>query len=235
MIVAMSEVWSVSGLQDSFRARWRMTTPPENERLAEDDATLHFPTKLAGRSAQAATLCALLAASGNPYQEESRDVTAGVVDPLDTKIAISAKVICRSGGKATGVKPTELSVGQVGKVPAKLSSAWPALDTVSFCPLPDTADETDTQIRELMYERNKAREKGEQYAGLHIERVATVADALDLMLQTNRHLRKYQAISRDKWLGQWENDTARFDGDEADGPDRLNRPENAAQSATDSE
>ena len=219
----MSEVWAMSGLRDEFRARWRIETPPENARLSNDDNTLHFPTRLSGRSAQAATLCALLAASGNPYQEDDRQVAAGVVDPLDLKIAISATV--KSGGK--NAKPIELSLGDVGKVPEKLSSAWPALDTVAFQKLPRDTEEDDTQIRTLMYERENARKSGEQYAGLHIERVATIADALDLMLQTNRHLREYQAISRHKWLGQWENNTARFDGDDADGPDRLNLPEDS--------
>ncbi|MEO8497750.1 MAG: hypothetical protein ABI614_22010, partial [Planctomycetota bacterium] len=174
-----------------------------------------------GRSAQAATLCALLAATGNPYGELDRahSEQPRAVDPLDLQVAISATVDRNSDAK----NPIERQLGPVTSIPKKLSSAAGPLDTFVF--QKDQPDDSEQQIAQLDKERAEQEKRALPYMGLHIERAETVAEALDLLLVTNRHLRKYQKIVRHEWLKQWEDGTARFPDDTRDGPDRQNRPE----------
>ncbi|MEM7476657.1 MAG: hypothetical protein AAF483_16845 [Planctomycetota bacterium] len=223
---AMNEVWEMSGAGKSYRGRWRLEPPAqEDRRLLEDEAENQFPSSIAGRSAQAATLCAILAATGNPYHETGEsDSSFDNVDPLDDEIAISAKVIPDPAAK----DPTQLQLGAVENIPEKLSSARSALDTVVFC----KGEKEDKQIQELNDAREEAQKNATPYDGLHIEKAETVADALDMLLVTNRHLRKYQGLVRESWLKQWQRPDpengypgARFPGDDAPGPDMENLPE----------
>lgn len=222
-LAAMQRMWEASGLQGRFRGRWRITNPPEPQRPARS-ATRHIPS-LQGRSAEAATLSALLAASGDPYGETPSE-TRPAAEPLDLQVAISAKVEVTPGKPAI-----DLALAAVAYVPQKLEAAYPVLDTVAFAADQQVAQQPGSeQLRHIDKKRSDAEStaSGAQYAGIRIEFPKTVADALDLLLVTNRYLKKYHAHVREDWLKQWERRTARAAGDDAPGPDDENLSSSAA-------
>ncbi len=192
---AMNEVWDVSGLGARFRGRWRITNPPEIKR---GDGGPLFPSRFLGNSAQAAALCAVLAASGNPYQEDLHQDTPA--EPLVDDVAITAQL----GPLGVEDRLADRQLGPVGGIPEKVGNSYRALDTLVFA----TEEYTGP----------------DRFQDLVIEHVQTVGEALDLLLVTNRYLKKYQHQVREKWLTQWAPRTARHPEDDGPGPDDENEP-----------
>jgi hypothetical protein len=163
---------------------------------------------LAGRSAQIAALCAVLAASGDPYRENPDERPTGKAEPLASDVAVSA---CVDNDHRDETKPlAQLPVGKVESVPEKLIAAKHLLDTVV---LAEQQGELSHALREARTAQDEARGRQEQYSGLHVEYVASLGEALDLMLVTNRHLARYGDSVRERCLCQWEKDTAKSKAD----------------------
>jgi len=217
---AMNQVWEVSGLaRKNYRGRWRIESPQsEMDQLVDDEETFHFPTFFAGRSAQAAALCSLLAATGDPYSKGNQDNICerdSALEPesLDERVAVTATVIPNS---MIG-RPQDLLLGPVGRICEKIKNAHPAIRTLVLSAKREQNAETAGQGPNG--QRDAADGDHGPHGDVHVERARTVSDALDLLLLTNRHLRSYQNAVRDNWLAQWESGTACRDGD---GPNRQN-------------
>jgi hypothetical protein len=107
---------------------------------------------------------------------------------------------CPEGQPLTSIplKPV-LSVG------AKLRAAQARrLDSVLLA-----GDEENTaEEQEIDRERDQAANRSRRHAGLHVERLATMGDALDRMLETGRTLRSWQEEVQQRWLALWEPGTA---------------------------
>lgn len=209
-------VWNESGLKTWFRGRWQIR-PVSKDFHPEEFPNDYLSEKLSGRSAEMAFLAAILAASGDPYGDIRK---IGTYDPKDHKpepladdVAITACI---------HDEPVELhqrTLKGVTSLPRKLGGAIES--RLSLVLLANKQEAVPDEI-ELV----EAVSKSIDYKGkLAVERVKTVEEALDAMLVTNRYLKKYQSKVRDSWLQQWEDGTARFEGDVADGPDRKNKRE----------
>lgn len=205
---SITRLWKLTGLSKEYRARWRIETPSEEFQM-KDFASVH-PTVYSGRSAEAAFLCAMVAASGNPYCESALEGRAAAGEPLDIRVAVSATVESQGQGQAAEV--TKLQLGEVAKVPEKLEHAMGPLHTVAYI----SKQRSNPTIAAILQAQQPTR------TGLAIESIETVGDALDVLLLTNRYLRDHQAAVRDAWLQQWESRTARFSGDTDPGPDDQN-------------
>ena len=211
---AMHDVWVRSGLSPWFRGRWRITTP---------DSVAAVPLEIKqyyGRSLQAATLCALLAACGDPYRENDKGEIRNTQptaepEPLASNIAISATL----GPGGSNEPLSKMILGKVGYIPAKLMEASKFLDTVL---LSEEDCQRSVEATDLINKKDEAQKKRSPYNGLDVETVRTLGQAFDVMLVRNRYLRAYQAAIRDEWLRGWQKGTARFEGDDAPGPDDAN-------------
>lgn len=223
LLRSMDRIWQYSGLSAQWRGRWRIVHPPVEDR--PENARVNHLGAYYGRSAEAAALCALLAATRDPYHlgwaNSPRET------PIDLKMAISATVksvaVAPAGGGGTGqttpvpsARPIlHAKLGPVTGINGKLAAAHPVIDTVLFAegmvidkhkqPVAGALPE----IVEIWQAEQQAIAQKTVYEKLRVAEVATVIDALDRVLVTNRHLRAFQQAQRETWLKQWIGDTGR--------------------------
>jgi hypothetical protein len=203
LLRSMDGIWQRSQLSGAWRGRWRIVHPPNDAR--PKGSPISYPRQFRGRSAEAATLCALLGASGDPYrvgQTQSR-----LDPPIDIKMAISATVQAPSIDSQNPVLGSQL--GPVEGINEKMAAAYPVIDTVVFAPKevlrrPDQPQESFlTEIDELQQKEKQAQQNKSVYDGMRIAEAKTIVEALDLVLLTNRHLHAYHQEQRRGWLKKW--------------------------------
>ena len=147
--------------------------------------------------------------------------------PIDLKMAISATVEpvesaaeAPAGGGGTGqtgpVPPAQpilrAKLGPVTGINGKLAAAHPVIDTVLFAPgivAGSPSPAARQEVDQLLEDEQQAIAQKTVYKKLRVAEVATVIDALDRVLVTNRHLRAFQQAQRETWLKQWIGDTGR--------------------------
>jgi hypothetical protein len=209
LLDSMERIWVASRLSNQFRGRWRIENPPTTKRAI---SATHYPSRYSGRSAEAATMCALLAASGDPYCDLGHQ--SAEPDELDLTVAISAQV----NTDADATNPVDLPLGKVESEAKKLKAALSMGNSPG--PAEDLSGPLDSVVfaRETGDNKNQRRKqessREETYGDIRIERAATVAEALDLMLVTNRYLKNYRAWFREEWLLQWKADSGKAADDE---------------------
>ncbi|QDT70381.1 hypothetical protein MalM25_33290 [Planctomycetes bacterium MalM25] len=209
LLKPMQNAWERSRLSRHFRGRWRI------ENMVEETARpfgILYLNSLGDTSAEAATLVALLAASGDPYQEDSGNylqATGHESSLLDSRVAISASL-------TTGDKehPTLVKLTKVGLVPLKVTAPGleAAIDTVAVSGGGLDGEDSSSDLNQILDKQRKA-SASNPYRGVTVERLDTIGEALDLMLVTNRYLAKYNEAIRKRWLEQWEGDTGKADAD----------------------
>jgi len=223
LLRSMDRIWRYAGLSAQWRGRWRIVHPPVEDR--PENARVNHLGAYHGRSAEAAALCALLAATRDPYHlgwaNSPRET------PIDLKMAISATVKpvesaaqAPAGGGGTGqttpvasARPIlQAKLGPVTGITGKLAAAHPVIDTVLFAPgivAGSPSPAARQEVDQLLEDEQQAIAQKTVYEKLRVAEVATVIDALDRVLVTNRHLRAFQQAQRETWLKQWIDDTGR--------------------------
>jgi hypothetical protein len=203
LLRSMDRIWKLSTLSAHWRGRWRIVHPPERERLRE--SPINYPNDFRGRSAEAATLCALLAATRDPYglgQTQSQRDT-----PIDIEMAISATVEPAANDSQNLV--LEAQLGPVEGTEDKLAVAAGQIQTVVFSPkfiVTKPGEPAPAQLAEIkqLQEAEKQELKDKSvYRGMRIAEAKTIVEALDLVLLTNRHLQAYHQEQRRGWLKHW--------------------------------
>ena len=210
---AFQEVWNLTELGRWMTGVWSLgEKAPEdfskaNQRIS--DASSTFTPQIGGNSAQAAMLIALLAATGAPDTYEPTDFTRPnfCLEPLSLQTAISAAVDVQGSADS---KPSVSSIRgrllqPVGKLPDKAEAAYKeGLDTIVICESQSVDDAPD--LKEALAKTNEARKPvsaAGDYRGLWVEHAKTVDDALQILLQSNKYLRAYQANVEQQWKSNW--------------------------------
>jgi hypothetical protein len=210
---AFQEVWNLTQLGRWMTGVWSLgEKAPEdfskaNQRIS--DASSTFTPQIGGNSAQAAMLIALLAATGAPDTYEPTDFTRPnfCLEPLSLQTAISAAVDVQGSADS---KPSVSSIRgrllqPVGKLPDKAEAAYKeGLDTIVICESQSVDDAPD--LKEALAKTNEARKPvsaAGDYRGLWVEHAKTVDDALQILLQSNKYLRAYQANVKQQWKSNW--------------------------------
>ena len=204
LLISIERAWRQSQLASKWHARWRIVQPPE---LATTSPL--YLKRLHGRSAEAAALCALLAASGDPWGD--LPPVAGETTPLDLTIALSARLDQASPGS---FDPRQIPLAVVGGTQGKIETAVEKrLTHVLLGPEQQWHDTASPALRqwveEVRVKQALAIQNNRNYDGILVEHVATVGEALDWMLLVNRLLRDYQSRLRSDWLSRWKGETGR--------------------------
>ena len=168
--------------------------------------TPHVP-HLYGPSAQAALLCALLAASGDPYNDPRDAAAASHASPPEPLLGVAA-ISAALGERPAGKSLTDVPLLPVGSTNTKLDQAKiQKLDTVIFSENQGLSDEA----QQWKADRAAAEAAHRQYAGLHIERAGTVGEALNTLLVCNQYQKAYQEQIARQWRDQWLPPTGEWD------------------------
>ena len=226
LLRSMDRIWQLSQLSAHWRGRWRIVHPPEGERPA--NSAINYAESLHGHSAEAATLCALLAATRDPYllgMEPLRET------PIDIKMALSATV--RDAPTHSPRPVLDARLGPVTGINGKMAAAYPVIDSVVFAakevlsPSDQSPEAYVREIQELQQKETQALQANSVYTNLRIVHAKTIVDALDLVLLTNRHLHAYHQEQRRGWLKQWIGGTGisqEFDPDQSVPPKEGDAP-----------
>lgn len=84
ILLSMERAWAASRLAPHWHGRWRIVSTPGQVK----NNTANHPRHLHGRSAEAAALCTLLAATADPYGD--RPPLPSETTPLDLQITLTA-------------------------------------------------------------------------------------------------------------------------------------------------
>ena len=210
---AFQEVWNLTELGRWMTGVWSLgEKAPEdfsksNHRIPEASST--FTAQIGGDSAQAAMLIALLAATGAPDTYEPTDITRPnfCPEPLSLQTAISAAVdVQGSAHSQPGVSSIRgRLLKPVGKLPDKAEAAYKeGLATIVICETETLQDAPEIkQALEKTKEARKPLSAAGDYRGLWVEHATTVDDALQILLQSNKYLRAYQANVQQQWENNW--------------------------------
>ena len=209
------DAWEYTGLADVYQGRWFFTNVSE----FEADHSKYFqqsinpyPDHFDGQSAQAAAICTMLAASGDPYRI---GIVAQEAELIDPGVAISASVpgdedksIASTGPKNSEGKVAKVlmkKLSDIGFKAEKLRGAkWAGLSTVYFA----GKDAQNADDQKTHDENN--------HLGILPLKVTNVLEALDGVLLTNRYLRAYQEKIQEEWKRPWKKSTADFHLGEAE-------------------
>lgn len=225
LVAVADRMWQKSGLgQQGWRGRWRLETlPPAAIRNNADwkplvDASDHenqnlCPDVLRGRSVEAAFLCALLAASGDPYRE-FQDRAPRPPEPLDPMVIVSACVNSTPTKTVPSANPndaqdpllattvdfvSEDSLGQ--KLQAAISVG---IQTVFLANNQEKVQKEMTgPLQEKVSDSSAEQVRFRYGKELLVASVSTIRQALDELLLTNQALRRFQEDARDQWLSNW--------------------------------
>jgi hypothetical protein len=212
---SMEQAWKASSLEARWHGRWRIVAPPDQVR----NETAGYIQQIYGRSAEAAALCTLLAATGNPYLD--REPLSRETTPLDLTVALTAQLAA-----TTHNSPLEIPLEVVGGSLHKLEQAGShGLQLLLFGPQAaweQQVTQTGQQwVQEFIDARNKARDDArnkarndahsetEDYTGIDVGFVSTVGEALDRLLLTNRLLTRHRDRLRSDWLSRWTGDSGK--------------------------
>ncbi len=197
-IDSLRAVWEKSGAGAGLRGRWRITAQlPSGHPYRDDprfrDLPPQYVRRLSGRSAEAAALAAIWTAGGSiPYEPPFR-LASGLA--LSPDVAITASL-----GERPATGPlAAIPLGRVLSIGPKLRAAQAArLDTVLLA----SDEQTSAEEQQLMQQQ---RAGAGSDGSLRPERVATLGDALDRMLETGRAQRFWQEYVEQKWQASWSN------------------------------
>jgi hypothetical protein len=206
-LAAFREVWTMTNLGRWVTGVWSIGSriPSELKRPGLfEDLQNNFQPELRGDSAQAAMLCALLAATGSPdsYDPDQAESPGFQPESLMPTVAISAAVSPFDRKTCKSIR--DISLQKVGKLAAKAHAAFQfGLRDFLFVkeqPFDDELSRTQAKVEQAR--RNPATQV---YNGLWMEEVATVEDAINLMLVCNKYNRQYADSIRVQWEEQWLN------------------------------
>jgi len=210
LVDSMERAWAVSGLSRSWQARWRIVSLPA---AVANGKAQHFK-EFSGRSAEAAALCTMLAASGDPFGD--RAPVPGEKTDIDPAIVLTARLDLDAAASSlsSNTDPRAIPLGVVPGEFDKLQQcheheiAW-----LLFGPQSEwdrTADHAvKVAVQDYIYRRDTARKNNQPYTGVEVAHVNTVGEALEWMLLTGRLLREYQERVRTGWLGRWHGDSGK--------------------------
>jgi len=208
ILKSFDDMWALSGLaQQGFSGRWRITNQPtmvcEASRL-ELENKANYNSNLSGRSAECATLVALLAAAGLCYSD-SNLAEPGEREMLNPKFAVTGTVEAGNAEQPLSLEQLrELTIGQVYMVDRKTGAASryrlevrddhaPLIDTILVATDDkDTAQEAETQ-----------RSSEENYRGVYFEACNTVGESLEWMLSVNELKRDMFKGVKKAWEDRW--------------------------------
>jgi hypothetical protein len=206
-LTAFREVWTISNLGRWVTGVWSIGSriPSELKRPGLfEDLQNNFQPDLRGESAQAAMLCSLLAATGSPdsYDPDQAESPGFQPESLLPTVAISAAV--GPFDRKTCKSIRDISLRKVGKLAAKAHAAFQLglRDFLFVAEQPFDDELLRTQAKVEQARRNPATQV---YSGLWMEEVATVEDAINLMLVSNKYQRQYADSIRSQWEAQWLN------------------------------
>lgn len=202
-------VWQLSGLSDTgWTGRWRIETKTPTWISAEENNAgnsrtdevekEHFPAEYWGRSADAAILCVLLAASGNPYGDTGRK-------PQDS--AESLVHDCVITGQL-GENPENKPAIDLQILPVKDDSFPDKLDACQLLKMKRVLFAAEQPFGQEILRVNKETARSGsfetlKYHDVDLIRVKTIADALDELLVENRWLKRIHEQGRTSWLAHW--------------------------------
>ncbi|MFM7163175.1 MAG: hypothetical protein ACKO3P_22725, partial [Planctomycetaceae bacterium] len=227
ILCSMERAWAASRLAPHWQGRWRIVSTPGQVK----NNTANHPRQLHGRSAEAAALCTLLAATADPYGD--RSPLASETTPLDLQIALTALLDWPPPGvtNRSAWDPLKIPLGVVGGSLKKLEQAADRdLHWLLFGPQQAWKSHADKDAQQWVQEFINAREAAHKekrvYTGIDVGFVSTVEEALDRLLLTNRLLARHSDLLRSEWLSRWIGDTGKSPVDP--------RPWPVANSAADS-
>ena len=213
LLEPMQEVWEASGLSETFRGRWRITSdyPGDDPTFKNYNQEAIYPDELSGRSLQAAALAALWAASGQipvgPVAGSEQTPETFTLDgkplALNPQIAISARIDLNT----TDRQNDSIALGAISD-----GSMGPKADAMSRYSLIHQPNETmfdslivvGKDVDEVRTRFTKADEDDPEYRGLRIiEDCQTMADALDWMLEVNAWKKSWNEACQAEWESQW--------------------------------
>ncbi|MFM8219839.1 MAG: hypothetical protein ACKOJF_13100, partial [Planctomycetaceae bacterium] len=196
-LLSMERAWTASSLQDKWHGRWRIVATPDQVKTQ----TAGFIQEIYGRSAEAAALCTLLAATADPYGDRSPH--PGETTLLDPTVVLTAQLAA-----TTHNSPLEIPLEVVGDSLKKLEQAADRdLHWLLFGPQQawkSLADKDAQQwVQEFINAREAAHKENRVYTGIDVGFVSTVEEALDRLLLTNRLLARHSDLLRSEWLSRW--------------------------------
>jgi hypothetical protein len=199
LLRSVQKVWALSGVANKYRGRWRIASSCPATGTKFSDFRAPILRRLEGRSAEASTLAAVWAASGViPYREEFRTDESM---PLALDIAISASL-----GTPTPDEPlTSIPLEPVGSVGPKIAAAERiGLDAVLLA-----VDKTGSDQEGPLADANQRAAAAEPSScATRVDRLETMAQAMDQLLLTNRPMYEHQCRVQREWLEMWEPGTA---------------------------
>ena len=227
---AMDKAWRLScvasrdeSLGRFNRGRWMLTHEPmfdceasvKTEGDRESQKTF-YPPSLAGGSAEAAALIAILAASGCIPYSDTEVFRIGKNEPMNLvpSVGITA-ALNASNVDSTNSSPTKIGLGKVYKCDHKLGAAQDyknntetdatLLDTMIVAKLDEqTQDQAVTnRIKNANDNADKARSQQNAFRGITYRELETVGDALDWILSVNRAKHGIQQKRIAVWERQW--------------------------------
>jgi hypothetical protein len=206
-LTAFREVWTMTNLGRWVTGVWSIGSRIPKELLGAglfEDHENNFQPTLRGPSAQAAMLCTLLAATGIPdsYEPDQPESPGFQPESLLPSVAISAAVGAFNHEKFKSIRDVPLQ--KVGKLAAKAHAAFQfgLRDVLFVAEQPFEEELAQTRAKVEQARRNPGTQV---YSGLWMEEVATVEDAINLMLVSNKYQRQYADSIRVQWEAQWLN------------------------------
>jgi hypothetical protein len=208
-LLSMERAWIASRLAKNWHGRWRIVSSVNQ--TAHDTAL--EPARFEGRSAEAAALCTLLAATRNPYCYDDTQPTSWATS-LDSKVALSAKLDFTLDSSSHSEDPTKIALLVEGGDLKKLEeSDRNELDLLLFGPKSQWETATPPVVKQWVQEfidaRKQAYSDDLDYTGIDVGFVSTVGEALDRLLLTNRLLTRHRDRLRSDWLSRWTGDTGK--------------------------
>jgi len=210
ILLSMERAWAASRLAPHWHGRWRIVSTPGQVK----NNTANHPRQLHGRSAEAAALCTLLAATADPYGD--RPPLPSETTPLDLQITLTALLDWSPPGAANppAWDPRTIPLGVVGGSLKKLEQAADHdLHWLLFGPQAawkvQAAKDGQQWVQEFIDAREAAHKDKRDYTGIDVGFVSTVGEALDRLLLTNRVLTRHRDRLRSDWLSRWTGDSGK--------------------------
>lgn len=211
---AMDQAWNCSGLGGlGFSGRWRITNMPTRECSASvHERETHYLRNLQGKSAQAAALVAILAASGLVYSKPAAEEAKSDLPPsnLNPAFPITATI---DSTTMSGSDPRTIQLGGVLAINDKLAAgvrfkvddhprAPSYIDTI-LVSAPEYRDQKKNPNSEIAKALKQEKESPKSYFGIHFQDCKTIGDALNWMLEVNTWKKAWNEQCQSDWEAQW--------------------------------
>lgn len=234
ILASFDEMWRISGLAElGFSGKWRITNRP----LVTCEASLLEPSSriplcfdevFTGRSAEAATIVGLLAASGLVYEPIPKEFPTQLearrkIRDRYSRVALNPCFAATATVEKANVEDVRLSIiWKVYLINCKCSAASrykpeysesvaPFIDTIvlSQADLEEQTNDQNSFISGAISDKKQKdrQSKGSKYTpfrGVHFQPCKSVQDALNWMLSVNQWKRIWNDAKLKAWEKQWD-------------------------------